>query len=187
MTRLFVVVFLNRPAKGNAEAVSHAHEPSAVMTLPLLILAVPSVAAGWGFVARFFAVGEHAAVTPGEQAHHAPWVVFVATAVFVAGVALGFVLYRDKVRDPVRVALLQHKFYFDEFYAKLVRFTQDALARGSAWFDRWAIDGLGVRGLSGATYGAGFVLRFLQVGNLQAYAFFFAVGVLAIIYLALAS
>ena len=188
MTRLLVVVFLNRPARENEEAVSHAHEPPGVMTIPLVVLAVPSVVAGWGFVARFFAVGEHAApVTPGEQAHHAPWVVVVATVVFIAGVALGFVLYRDRTRDPIRVALLQHKFYFDEFYAALVRHTQDALAKASAWFDRWVIDGLGVRGLSGATFGAGFALRFLQVGNLQAYAFFFALGVLAIVYLALLS
>ena len=47
------------------------------------------------------------------------------------------------------------------------------------------IDGLGVRGLSGATFGAGFALRFLQVGNLQIYAFFFAGGVLALLYFAL--
>ena len=187
MTRLFVVVFLNRPAKESEEAVAHAHEPPGVMTLPLIVLAVPSVFAGFGFVAKFFALGEHAAVTPGEQIHHATWVPVLATVVFFVGVGLGFVLYRGKTSDPVRVGLLQHKFYFDEFYAVLVRGTQDALAKASAWFDRWVIDGLGVRGLSGATFGAGFVLRFLQVGNLQAYAFFFAVGVLAIVYLALLS
>lgn len=187
MTRLLVVVFLNRPAREHADAVAHAHEAPAVMTIPLLLLAVPSVFAGWGFVARFFALGEEAPVTPGEQAHHAWGVMLLAILVFVAGVVAAFVLYRNRTRDPVRVALLQHKFYFDEFYGFLVRVTQDALARASAWFDRWVIDGLGVRGLSGATFGAGFVLRFLQVGNLQAYAFFFAVGVLAIVYLALLS
>ena len=190
MTRLFVVVFLNRPARENADAVSHAHEPPGVMTLPLLILAVPSVVAGFGFVERFFGLGEHLAAggaPGGSHVHHAAWVPFLATAVFAAGVGLGFVLYRDKTSDPVRVAVLRHKFYFDEFYAVLVRAVQGGLARGSAWFDRWVIDGLGVRGLSGATFGAGFVLRFLQVGNLQAYAFFFAVGVLAIVYLALLS
>ena len=68
----------------------------------------------------------------------------------------------------------------------LVRRTQDALAAASAWFDRWIIDGLGVRGISGATWGTGFVLRFLQVGNLQAYAFFFGLGVVILVYLAIA-
>ncbi len=39
-----------------------------------------------------------------------------------------------------------------------------------------------MRGLSGATWGAGFALRFLQFGNLQGYAFLFGVGVVALIY-----
>ncbi len=39
-----------------------------------------------------------------------------------------------------------------------------------------------MRGLSGAAWGCGFVLRFLQVGNLQAYAFLFGLGVVALVY-----
>ena len=67
----------------------------------------------------------------------------------------------------------------------LIRVTQDALADASAFFDRWIIDGVCVRGASGATWGVGFILRFLQVGNLQAYAFFFGVGVLLLIFIAI--
>jgi NADH-quinone oxidoreductase subunit L len=37
--------------------------------------------------------------------------------------------------------------------------------------------------LSGLAWGAGFVLRFLQFGNLQGYAFLFGLGVVATIYL----
>ena len=110
---------------------------------------------------------------------------FVAIGAFLLGAILGFLLYSGRERDPIRVGLLRHKFYFDEFYAWLVRHTQDALAKASAWVDRWLIDGLGVRGLSGGVWGAGFVLRFLQVGNLQAYAFFFGIGVLLLVYLAI--
>ena len=103
------------------------------------------------------------------------------------GAPLGFLLYRGRTRDPIRVGLLRHKFYFDEFYAALIRVTQDAFARLCAWVDRWVVDGLGVRGLSGGVWGGGFVLRFLQVGNLQAYAFFFGLGVLVLIYVAILS
>ena len=67
-----------------------------------------------------------------------------------------------------------------------MRWTQDALAKISAWIDRWIIDGLGVKGISGATWGSGFVLRFLQVGNLQAYAVFIGIGVIVLVYLAIA-
>ncbi len=181
MMRLFVVAFLNKPAADN-EAVAHAHESPRVMTLPLIILAVPSLFAGYGVVARIFGLQPHGHT--GAE-HSAVDVMILATTMFVLGTAGGFLLYRNRVRDPLRIGLFKNKFYFDELYAVLVRWTQDALARLSAWFDRWVIDGVGVRGLSGATFGTGFILRFLQVGNLQVYAFFFAVGVLALLYFAL--
>ncbi len=55
--------------------------------------------------------------------------------------------------------------------------------RPCRFFDKWIIDGLFVRGLSGATWGVGFVLRFFQFGNLQGYAFLFGIGVVGLIYL----
>jgi len=57
------------------------------------------------------------------------------------------------------------------------------LACYAAWFDRWVLDFGIVRWVfAGGTYSIGLVLRFLQIGNLQAYAFIFGVGVIAIIY-----
>ena len=87
--------------------------------------------------------------------------------------------------DPISNALFRNKFYVDEFYRLLVKMTHDLLAAFLAWFDKWILDGLGVRGLSGATWGFGFVLRFFQFGNLQGYAFVFGAGVVALIYLML--
>ena len=184
MTRLFVVVFLNQPM---SPQVGHAHEVPAVMSWPLAILAVPAVFAGFGFVANRFGfarVHDDAVV---EHGGHLllTFLPYIAIGAFLLGAILGFSLYSGRERDPIRVGLLRHKFYFDEFYAWLVRHTQDALAKASAWVDRWLIDGLGVRGVSGGVWGAGFVLRFLQVGNLQAYAFFFGIGVLVLVYLAI--
>ncbi len=185
MTRLFVVVFLNRPG---SKAVEHAHEVPAVMSWPLAILAVPAVFAGWGFVAHRFGFGnaQADAATVDHGGHLLLSVLpFVAIGAFLLGAVLGFLLYTGRTEDPIRVGLLKHKFYFDEFYGWLVGHTQDALAEVSAWLDRWVIDGAGVKGVSGAVWGSGFVLRFLQVGNLQAYAVFIGVGVLVLVYLAI--
>ena len=139
-------------------------------------------------VARPFGLGEahEASIHPagGVLLHFLP---VIAPCMFLLGAPLGFLLYRGRTRDPIHVGFLRHKFYFDEFYAALIRVTQDALAKFCAWVDRWIIDGLGVRGLSGGVWGGGFVLRFLQVGNLQAYAFFFGLGVLVLIYIAILS
>lgn len=177
MARLFVVVFLNRPLSAAAE---HAHEAPAVMSWPLLLLAIPAVASGWGFVANIFHVG-----AGHEEAAHGFVVPALAIAAFALGTLGGVALYAGKTADPIRIGLLRNKFYFDEFYASLIRLTQDAFAKACGWFDRWVIDGLGVRGISGGVFGAGFVLRFLQVGNLQAYAFIFGLGVVTLIYLAI--
>ena len=51
-----------------------------------------------------------------------------------------------------------------------------------AFVDRWILDGAIVRGLSGGVWGSGFLLRLLQVGNLQAYGFLFGLGIIGLIY-----
>ncbi len=186
MTRLLIVVFLNQT---QSPVVAHAHEVPAVMSWPLAILAVPSIFAGYGFVHGPMLQG---IAETGDPLHSgAGWlgafVPYLAISAFLLGLLLSFVIYRGRTSDPLHISVLRRKFYVDEAYGALVRNTQDALASLSAWFDRWIIDGLGVRGLSGATWGTGFVLRFLQVGNLQAYAIFFGIGVVVLVYLAIAS
>jgi len=56
------------------------------------------------------------------------------------------------------------------------------LARVSAFVDRWVLDTALVRGLASGTWGAGFIMRFAQYGNLQAYALLFGAGVVALFY-----
>jgi NADH-quinone oxidoreductase subunit L len=182
MARLFVVVFLNPAA---SDLASHAHEAPAIMSWPLVILAFPAAFAGWGIVAHFFHVGK----MHESAVHHVlsgVLLTVLAVSAFVVGAAGGFLLYRGRKEDPLDLKVLRDKLYFDEVYGALVRATQDTLASVSGWVDRWVIDGAGVKGLSGGTWGAGFVLRFLQVGNLQAYAFIFGLGVILLVYLAIA-
>ena len=181
MTRLFVVVFIN---KASSKEIDHAHEVPMVMALPLAILAVPAVAAGWGPISHRFGLGEahdEVATTGGMLA----MVPFIAIGAFVLGALLGFVLYRGKTSDPINIGMFRRKFYFDELYAALIRLTQNGTGRFAALLDRWVIDGVGVRGVSGATWGSGFILRFLQVGNVQAYVFFLGLGALLLLYLAM--
>ena len=52
--------------------------------------------------------------------------------------------------------------------------------------DSLLIDGLGVGGVKSLAQSAGNALRRVQVGNLQGYAFLFGLGVLVIVFLALA-
>ena len=181
MTRLFVVTFLGQT---RSDAADHAHDGPVAMTGPLVILAVLSVIAGYGFISNpalghDLAHSLHAAHEKGG----AMLVMILATGAFAVGTGTGFVLYKGQAKDPILIPLFKNKFYFDELYAALIAGTQDLLATISRYFDQWFVDGLLVRGLSGATWATGFVLRFLQVGNLQAYSFLFGLGVVATIYL----
>jgi NADH-quinone oxidoreductase subunit L len=181
MTRLFVVVFLG---EGRTEAAKHGHDGPIAMTGPLVILAVLSVIAGYSFIADR-ALGEQLV----HNLHHiheqggAALVMTLATAAFIFGAGGGFLLYRGQSKDPVLVPFLRDKFYIDELYAALIAGSQDLLAGISRFIDQWLIDGLLVRGLSGAAWAVGFTLRLIQFGNLQAYAFIFGIGVIAMIYL----
>ncbi len=181
MTRLFVVVFLGQPRSAAAE---HGHDGPVAMTAPLTLLALLSVVAGWPFIGHTLmghdlAEGLHKIHAGGG----AETVMSLATAAFFVGGAIALALYSKAKRDPLRIAPLQNKFYIDEIYAAFISATQDLLASVSNWIDRWILDGMLVRGLSGATWGTGFLLRFLQFGNLQAYAFLFGLGVVVLIYL----
>ena len=106
----------------------------------------------------------------------------IALAALIVGAGTAILLYRKREREPLQIALFRERFYLDVFYQFLIRNTQGVLASLSAFVDRWIIDGLVVRGLSGGTWGSGFLLRLLQVGNLQAYGFLFGLGVIGLVY-----
>lgn len=174
MARLVVVVFFG---KARSDSARHGTEAPAVMTTPLILLAIPAFLSGFGFFARRF-------LSLPVEKETVVLVPILAFAALLLGVGLAIVLYRNRERDPMNVAIFRRGFYFDELYAGLIEGTQGLLARISAFFDRWIIDVGGVRGVSGATWGVGALLRLLQVGNLQAYTFLFGLGIVGLIYFA---
>ena len=172
MVRLLVVVFFGKPRSNPARA---GREAPWVMITPLMILALPAFASGFGFVAKLFLKMPHE--------HESGWVVpAMAFAATLIGMTLAIVLYRRRESDPLDIILLRKAFGFDAIYALLIRATQGLLATISAFIDRWILDIGFVRGLSGATWGFGSLLRLLQVGNLQGYAFLFGLGIVGLIY-----
>jgi NADH-quinone oxidoreductase subunit L len=172
MSRLFVVAFLGHPRSDHA---SHAHESPLVMTAPLVILSIAACIAGFPFIASAFIKLPELEGSPIGS-------MVISIIAFLAGATSGFYLYKGKDKDPIDVPLFEYRFYIDEFYNSLIKWTQDLLANVSGFVDRWIIDGGMVRGLSGITWGFGFALRFLQIGNLQAYAFLFGAGVVLLLY-----
>jgi NADH-quinone oxidoreductase subunit L len=174
VVRLLVIVFFGN---SRSEVARQSKESPLVMTGPLIVLAILAALGGFGFFARNFL----ALPIEKEAAFLVPTLAFGA---LIVGSGLAIVIYRNRTREPIDVEVLRRKFYFDEFYAWLINWTQELLAQISAFFDRWIIDTAAVDGSSRGTWGIGALLRLIQVGNLQAYAFLFGLGVVAVIYFA---
>ena len=187
VTRLLIVVFFGHP-RGHAARVSK--ESSLVMTGPLIALAVLVILSSFGSFNEHFlvlpvenpALGEVSLPASGVLGFATGKVPLLAMTMLVLGAGLAFLFYRGRASEAVRVDLLRRRFYVDEFYDWLISWTQELLARISAFFDRWIIDAGAVHGTSGGTWGVGALLRLIQVGNLQAYGFIFGLGIVALIY-----
>ena len=197
MSRLMLVAFFG---VARSEHAGHAHESPKVMVWPLVLLAVPTVLAGFWGIDSFF--GRQLA--PETVAHdgsfletifapfgHTPLAALVGLGVTVFGFSFAYGLYANAEKDPLPGKLgflsrgMRDRFYFDEIYSGLIAITHEAVSRLADWFDRWIIAGLGVRGLHGSTEIFGRALRLVQTGNLQTYAFLFVAGIVLVLLFAL--
>jgi NADH-quinone oxidoreductase subunit L len=182
MTRLVIVTFFG---KARADGADHAHEVPLLMLIPLVVLAVPSLIAGFHFFGGTV-LGEN---MPHHEGSMIGLTFFVSLATLVLGVFFGWKIYNGQDSDPLAhkpaAKLFANKFYFDELYAKGIKIVQDGFARILQLIDGLLIDGVGVRGASGLAAGTGSLLRRLQVGNIQGYAFLFGLGVLLLVSFAL--
>ena len=176
MFRLYFMAFWSTPQ--DRHRFDHAHESPWTMTLPLLVLAIPS--AGLGFVP----FGE--LVSRGGLEHHGiNWAVAVpATLAGLAGIGLASLLYFRPNELPSRVAfafggiyrLIYHKFYVDELYLFLThRVIFRRICAPFNWFDRHCVDGAmdlvaQTAQLSGAK------IRSLVTGRLQTYLLWVVAG-----------
>jgi len=172
--RMLVIVFFGSPRSDSAR---ESGESPPVMTMPLIVLSILATLGGFAFFARNFLK------LPAEK-EAVLLIPVLEIIVLILGAGLAITLYRGRATEPVKIELLRRKFYFDEFYDWLIHWTQELLARVAAFIDRWIIDAGAVGGSSRGTWGIGALLRLIQVGNLQAYAFLFGVGVVALIYFA---
>jgi NADH-quinone oxidoreductase subunit L len=176
MTRLFVVAFLGKHRSHGAD---HAREVGPLMWVPLVLLAILALFSGYSFINRFSpALPEHHSNVP-----HLNFVSMISLTALVIGVAIGFILYNGKEKDPVNIPLFRERFKFDWFYDNiLVHFFQDIFAAFIHFFDEFLINGLLVGGLSRTAASTGNLFRKVQSGSLQGYAFAFGLGVIFVIY-----
>jgi NADH-quinone oxidoreductase subunit L len=188
MTRM---MFMTWYGQRRWEAEAHPHESPPVMTWPMVILAVGSVAAGGllivndrlqDFLAPVIGVPpvSHGFVTPAG---------FVALALALAGVALGWAMYgripvpETAPRGNPLVVAARNELYGNTINESLVMRPGQWLTRLLVYFDNRGLDGL-VNSLAALVGGTSGRWRRLQTGFVRSYAlsmFFGAVIVVALL------
>jgi NADH-quinone oxidoreductase subunit L len=180
----------------------HPHESPVNMTLPLIVLAVGSIAAGW-VGTPFFNVWEKflapvfespASKQAAESFHHEVnmGLTLALMAIAVIGAVVGFVVGRsfygkDPGAEPMRTKpfynVLLNKWFVDEFYNAVIVKPGFKLSDWLAAFDLSFIDGI-VNRIAGAVAVGAQNLRDLQTSYVRNYALAMVVGgVLLITYL----
>ncbi|HTL15980.1 MAG TPA: NADH-quinone oxidoreductase subunit L [Patescibacteria group bacterium] len=191
MFRLVLVVF---GQSSRAKTAGHAQESPPVILNPLRLLAAFSLVGGFIGIENIYASSsEGSQALTSFQQFIGPFAASPGAAVIgLLAVGLGFFgayrLYAHAASDPLPAKLgaaarwMRDRFYFDELYEATVIRAHDFVATVADWLDRWIISGLAVRGLHGTTEIVGRMLREVQTGNLQTYAFLFALGVALVLF-----
>lgn len=185
MARLFFLVFAGKPRSSyNGH---EPHESPAVMTIPLIILAVFSVIAGFVFTPFNPWFGEW--LTGAAVAEHTNWtVIILSNVVGLAGIGLGWLIYGRKsiaqdavsARAPWLHKLVQNKYYIDEIYHYGIVIPLKAIGDFLTLFDRYVVDGV-VKLTAGTMFAVGRVGTRLQNGQLQSYGLLSLVGLIVFI------
>ncbi|HCK76315.1 MAG TPA: hypothetical protein DHW07_04145 [Gammaproteobacteria bacterium] len=183
----------------DANTRAHLHEPSWVVTVPLVALAVPSVLAGLVLVnssmdGSLFGSSVVATTSPdglemtaAGMLAHAPYAAPFWLA--IAGICSAWVCYVWKPEIPARAAqrcsglyrLLIVKYGFDELYHWV--FADGARGLGRLfleWGDRRLIDGFMVNGTAGMVARTADWVRRIQSGMVYHYAFAMIIGLVAL-------
>ena len=184
--RLVFVTFWG-PSRVDQQHAAHVHEPSPTMTVPLVILAVLSIATGYVGIPEFLAP----VFEGGDGAHGggAMGIMLLATAMGLLGIGGAYYAYvlhpslPDRWAHQLRTAYEWsfHKWYFDEAYDRsIVRPTFTVAVELWKRIDVAVIDGA-VNGVARAIAWGAWFLRLVQSGQTQHYALGMAFGAVVIL------
>jgi len=198
--RLFFLVFHGKE-RFDTDDGHLPHEPNKVVTVPLILLAIPSVFAGLligdmvlgdFFAGAIFVLAEHDVLAHHAENYHGV-IGFVLHGLMappfwlaISGVLVAYVLYMKRPDIPAKLKqqfnwlyrLLDNKYGFDDFNDKV--FAAGSRTIGHFLWkvgDRMLIDGTVVNGTAKTVGVAAKIVRQVQSGYLYHYAFAMILGV----------
>ncbi len=168
--------------------VPHPHESPLVMTVPMILLAVGSVVAGWFLIVNYrFAdfLGPVVGLPPDKHGIWS-WPGIIALVLVVIGVGLAWAMYgRVPVlavapRGSVLTRAARADLYGDAFNESVLMRPGQWLTRLSVFFDSRGVDGL-VNGLAATIGGTSGRMRRLQNGFVRSYALSMLIGAVLLV------
>jgi NADH-quinone oxidoreductase subunit L len=197
--RLLIMTFHGAP-RADHHTMEHVHESPPVMTIPLFLLAVGALVAG--FALRNQLIGEDWQAFWGNSIQIASsnhvlqemesvpgWVSLSPSIMGLLGIAIAYVFYMFMPSIPVQLAsrfgavyrFLLNKWYFDELYDVVFVRPTLALAR-LLWQvgDVTIIDGV-PNGLASLTSGGSSQVVKVQTGSIAVYAFAMLIGLVLLV------
>jgi NADH-quinone oxidoreductase subunit L len=189
--------------KGQAAHPHGVHESPAVMWVPLAILAILSFIGGWvgiplvlgghneieHFLGPVFNPAEHVAEHITSRGAE-PVLALISVLAAALGFYFAYVLYYRKPGTAAALAqrfkplynLLDHKYWVDEIYGRLIVSPLLMLSRVvlGGLVDGVIVQGTGAT-LAGSTRGLGWLARRMQSGNIRSYAGWLALGAAVVI------
>jgi NADH-quinone oxidoreductase subunit L len=195
---------------GDGHGHAHAHDAPRSMAIPLVVLALGSILAGYFGVPQVLGGGnaiEHflapsftapSIQAPAEGAEHAAeashslelMLMLVSVGLALAGIAIAARLYLKRPEVPATLAarfpgvyrFLVHKGYVDEIYDQAIVQPIKALSENALWkgVDASGIDGA-VNGTATIVAESGALIRHLQTGSIRAYALSILLGAVLIV------
>jgi NADH-quinone oxidoreductase subunit L len=197
MFRLYFLTFEGRP-RYDPEHV-HPHESPATMTVPLVILAIPSLIIGLlvglppdgGAIHTFLgkAIRSDLFESHGPVASSTTLTFGVISSLLaVGGIFVAFAMYMRLNPNPYKLGdrlhwlwtFLWHKWYFDEIYNVLFVKGTHGFAMACWAFDRYVVDGA-VNGIATVVGRSSGRLRRVQTGFVANYALAIALGAVVIV------
>jgi NADH-quinone oxidoreductase subunit L len=176
------------PYTAEERHVPHPHESPWAMTVPMILLAVGSVAAGWFLIVNSRFAGFLAPVVglPPDKHGIWSWPGIIALVLVVIGVGISWAMY-GRVPVPAvapRGSVLTHAarsdLYGDAFNESVLMRPGQWLTRLSVYFDSRGVDGI-VNGLAATIGGTSGRLRRLQTGFVRSYALSMLIGAVLLV------
>jgi NADH-quinone oxidoreductase subunit L len=204
MTRMMLYTF-HGPNRTGKQEEAHLHEAPAVMTGPLVILGIlslaggvlnlPALVGGTAWLERWLepvtAAGAALVHIP-EVATGTEWtLIALAVAIALAGIVTAFRVLDLTQLVPAKAApadtglgkLLNRKWYVDELYDTIIVRPIMWISRVVLWrvVDVGVVDGAGVNGTAAVSRILGWLTSRLQTGELGFYAVVFVLGVVVVL------